>query len=276
MILGIHASVAQGLASAVDEVRVLGLELAQMLPYQRNNIPGRDEISEFISHRKRAGVRRLVIHSRFVPNPGSNDEKRRRRSVELLAMELSLAQDLGGESFVMHAGAYSPGFDGARAAELVAETIDEARRRSGCGFPICVENVPGGGRRMGADLEGVARIIDALKRRNVDCGVCLDTAHAWAAGYPIDSEEGALGFLSLAENLFGSSAIRVFHLNDTLAARGSHRENHWHWGKGLLSRGAARAFLRRKEYAQTAAIIETPKGFNSDAANLEFLRSLAA
>lgn len=129
---------------------------------------------------------------------------------------------------------------------------------------------------MGGSLEDLARLHDALKPRLLALGACLDTAHAYAAGYDCSSVEGALSFLARAHRLMGFEAVRAFHLNDSRALLGSHREHHEHWGRGRLGSEGLRALLAREEFAETPGILETPKdGLEADRANLEFARRLA-
>ncbi len=276
MIFGIHASVRNGLLESLSESRPLGVSTLQILPYRRHHIPGAEELAQFRKAREKAGVSRLIVHSRFVPSLGSGDSERRRRSIELLSQELALAGSLAAECYVLHAGAYSTGDSPEAAGLRLAQAVREAVSTAEATFPILLENVPGGGRRMGAELEELARLLESLRRLGISSGLCLDTAHAWAAGYDLSLEGGADDFMSRAESLAGASAIRLFHLNDTLAERGSRLESHWHWGQGRLSGGTGIAFLlARAGYESVAAILETPKEPGADARNLAYVRRLA-
>lgn len=129
---------------------------------------------------------------------------------------------------------------------------------------------------MGGSLEDLARLHDALKPSLPDLGVCLDTAHAYAAGYDCSSIEGALKFVARAHRLLGFDSIKAFHLNDTRALLSSHREHHEHWGRGRLGSEGLKALLDREEFSNVPGILETPKdGPEADRANLEFARRLA-
>lgn len=246
----------------------------QMLPYRRHHPPTVEELGSFNAARAASGVKRLLIHSRFVPNLGSSDSGRQKRSIDLLAMELRLAAGLGAEAFVLHAGAYSPGSDLKEGTRLTAAGINQAASQAGVEMPIWLENVPGGGRRMGGSLEELAQLLEAAGSR-LQIGLCLDTAHAWAQGYDLSSVEGMLKFLAQANRLIGSERVRAFHLNDTRALLGSHREHHWHWGKGYLGREGLKTLLARPEYAGAVGIVETPKEEGADAKNLAWCRALA-
>ena len=147
MILGIHASVRNGFDAALSEARSLGVESLQILPYPRREPnPDVEKLKTFNAARRAAGVRFLIVHSRFVPNPASSEEARRFRSVDHLAHELSLSTLLGADAYVIHGGAYSEGSSLDEGANLFADSIFRAVQQSGCLIPIYLENVPEIGR----------------------------------------------------------------------------------------------------------------------------------
>ena len=127
---------------------------------------------------------------------------------------------------------------------------------------------------MGGSFEELARLQDAVKPFIPKLGICLDTAHAWAEGYDLSAAEAALKFTSRAHRLLGADSVRAFHLNDTRALLGSHREHHWHWGKGRLGLEGLKVLLEREEFADIPGILETPKEPGADAANLAVVRGL--
>lgn len=261
MILGLHLPIREGYGAALELGERHGLPVFQILAYPRHHDPSPAELAAFKS-RKRA---RLLVHSRFVPSLASADAERRGRSVKHLRRELELAAALGAEAYVLHAGAYSPGDDAQDGVSLFAESVKAA----GGPVRVLLENVPGGGRRMGGTLEELARLRDALP----GAGVCLDTAHAHAAGYDLSTAEGMLRFLAKANRLLGGAD--AFHVNDTRAMLGTHLEDHRHLGAGRLKDGLA-ALLCRPEFAAVPGILEPPRGdFAADAASLELARRLS-
>ena len=128
---------------------------------------------------------------------------------------------------------------------------------------------------MGATLEELASLRDALGAE-MRVGFCLDTAHAWAAGYDLSRTEGVWRLLVRARRLLGADGARAFHLNDTRALLGSGREDHWHWGKGRIGSECLASLVQREELASIPAILETPKEPGADAANLALARALAS
>lgn len=271
MILGVHASVRRGYDAALEEVKALGCRSVQILPYPRHHDPKDVELESFNAARRAAGVLSLLVHSRFVPSLASSDTSRRQKSVDHLANELRLAAGLGADAYVLHGGAYSVGAGLDDGINLFAKSVLMAVQQSSSRTPLLLENVPGGGRRMGGSLDELARLHDALKPSLPNLGICLDTAHAYAAGYDCSSAEGALKFIARAHRLMGFDAIQAFHLNDTRALLNSNREHHEHWGKGRLGSEGLKTLLDREEFADTPGILETPKdGLDSDRANLDY------
>lgn len=270
MILGLHASVRRGHLAALETAAEHRLEALQVLPYPRHHAPTEEELEAFRTARAASTVRVLLVHSRFVPALASSDAARRARSVHHLAKELRLSAALGGDAYVLHAGAYSPDSDEGQGVALFAESVKAAVDQAAYAGALLLENVPGGGRRMGGTFEELARLNDAIRPAVKALGACLDTAHAWAAGYDLATAEGALRFVARAHRLLGGDAVRAFHLNDSRALLGSHREHHEHWGQGRLGLEGLRVLLHREEFADLPAILETPPG--RDAENLDAVR----
>lgn len=270
MILGLHASVRRGFLATLEVAAAHGVETLQILPYRRHALPTEEELAAFRAARAASRVRVLLVHSRFVPSLASSDAARRARSVAHLARELRLSAALGGDAYVLHAGAYSPDSDADRGVALFAESVRAAVAGAEYAGALLLENVPGGGRRMGGSFEELARLNDSIRPSVRGLGACLDTAHAWAAGYDLSTAESALKFVARAHRLLGADAIRAFHLNDSRALLGSHREHHEHWGQGRLGWEGLRVLTQREEFAGLPGILETPPG--RDAENLDAVR----
>ncbi len=106
-----------------------------------------------------------------------------------------------------------------------------------------------------------------------DVGVCLDTAHAWASGYAIDTKDGVDRFLDEAERQIGIDRILLFHFNDTEVPLGASRDRHWHIGDGRIGFEGFRALLAHPKLREKTAILETP---GSDADDLRNMQTILA
>ena len=272
LILGIHCDVRKGPLAALRWARALGCPLMQMFSYRRHEEAASEEAARFKAAREAGDPIALVSHVRYLPFIASGDRPWRERSVELLAREIALAHALGARGLILHMGAYSPGSTLREGMRLFTDGVREAWERSEGRVPLWVENVPGGGRRMGGRLEELGETLSALSAHGVETGACLDTAHAWAQGFDLSSREGMGSFLDRAHRILGARSVKAFHLNDSRALRGSFREDHRHWGEGFLGAEGLSALLERPEFRDALGILETPPG--KDAENLAFVKRL--
>ena len=276
MFLGLHCSIRQGFLEALNYAESLKAQAIQILPYRRHADPEEEDYAGFVQRLSRSSVKRLYVHSRFVPNLALNDEKKRLSSTARLAYEMSLAARLNAEAFVLHLGAYSEGDSISSGIDLAARSIYQARQEAEKSVSLCVENVPGGGRRLGGKLEELASFAEALQKEDAKIPVsfCLDTAHAWAAGYSIADCEGMSRFLKRASELLGKDKIRLFHLNDTRSELNSHRESHSLWGQGVLGFEGLKCLLSAENFRDCSGILESPKPGGAERLNFKKLEEL--
>ena len=106
------------------------------------------------------------------------------------------------------------------------------------------------------------------------CGVCLDTAHTWAAGYAIDNREAVERFFELVERELGLDRVVMFHFNDTQIELGGHRDRHWHIGEGRIGIEGFRAIVAHPGVRGKVGFLETPGDEADDARNIATLRTV--
>ena len=134
-----------------------------------------------------------------------------------------------------------------------------------------LENSAGAGNLVGGTLEELGAFVGRLAHPQL--GICLDTAHAWASGYAIDTKDGVDRFLDAAEREIGIDRILMFHFNDTEVPLGASRDRHWHIGDGRIGFEGFRALLAHPELREKTAILETP---GSDADDLRNMQTILA
>jgi len=275
MDIGVHCDVRKGYVAALARARLLGCGAMQLFTYPRHHDPSPEELRGFRAAAGEAGMR-FVAHVRYVPFLAAEEGSARSHSARLLARESEIAAGLGAERLVLHLGGFAEGSTRESGLRRFAEGVAEALEAAEDSSPLVLENVPGGGRRLGGPLEDLSEALELLQRGGIEAGICLDTAHAWAQGYDIGRASGMSDFLGRAKSLFGPDRIQVFHLNDTRAALGSHRESHWVWGEGRISPSSIEALLKDPELRGAAGIAEAPAGKGWDAPNLAFLKDRGA
>ncbi|MBV8689947.1 MAG: TIM barrel protein [Candidatus Eremiobacteraeota bacterium] len=140
------------------------------------------------------------------------------------------------------------------------------------GVFLVMENSAGAGQLCGGTLEELGHFIRAVDHPQL--GVCLDTAHAWAAGYEIDSQRGVDDFLYRAAEEIGLDRIHLFHLNDTQVDLGANRDRHWHIADGKIGFNGFRALASRPELKDKIGILETPGDVADDERNMRTIQTI--
>ena len=301
--IGSHCSAAGGPAHAIQEAIALGLDCVQVFTAnQRQWKPkglGDAEIRAWFEALAAAGWskpedHRTVSHNSYLVNLANPAATARNRSLALQRSELERCEQLGIRLCVMHPGAHlgaarKPGDPNDLAAKPTTDELDGLRRiansinalhRDLPGFKVitCLENTVGSGTNLGYRFEDLARIRDMV-REPERVAYCIDTCHAVAAGYRMDTPASAKAVVQRMIATLGERSIQVFHLNDSVGACGSRKDRHAHIGAGTCGTSAFAAILGRRAWARTPMILETPKegsckGRPWDAVNAEKLRGL--
>lgn len=302
--IGSHCSAAGGPANAVRQAVALGLDCVQVFTANQRQwnpkAPGKSEIAEWFKALRDAGWsdpedHRTVSHNSYLVNLAGPDASQRRRSIALQRNELERCEALGIRLCVMHPGAHlrsvrkpgepnglesQPSRDEMEGLRTLAASLDELHRDLP-GFHVitCLENTVGAGTTLGYQFRHLALVRDMV-RQPERVGFCVDTCHAVAAGWCMDTPARAKVVVDRVCRELGARNVRVFHMNDSQAPCGSRKDRHAHILEGTCGASAFGAILRRKAWARVPMIMETPKegtfrGRPWDIENAARLRRLA-
>ncbi len=277
MLLGAHLSIGKGWLQVAATAAMLGCEAVQVFSRSPRGGPARPLVREEVVRFRQEMLERgpLFVHTPYILNLAAEAEEKRYAAVRLLAEDWRRAAVLGAVALVTHVG--HAGGDRAAGLERVVQSLREAWEMSGEArqLPVLLlENTAGQGNELGSTLQELGWLLRAL-RGGPAVGICLDTCHAFAAGYELRTEEGWDAFLSEVRRHVGLEAVRLIHLNDSRAGLGSRRDRHQEIGLGALGPAAFWYLLRRPEFSGLPAVIETPKkDVRDDARNLRRLRWL--
>lgn len=276
MRIGLHLHVAGGYAKAVEHAKSAGCSAMQVFSSNprtyRTTAVDRTALDAFAAARREAGLDPCAIHTPYLINLASEDPKIAAGSLRLLQNDLAVAAQ-GGMRFVnTHLGSYGKR-DRAEAFGATCRALETALAAIERGVVLVLENSAGAGSLMGGTLEELGALVRALPHPQL--GVCLDTAHAWASGYEINSTDGVDRFLDQAEREIGLERIQMFHFNDTQVPLGASRDRHWHIGDGLIGFDGFRALLAHSELREKTAILETPGTDEDDVRNMQTILAIA-
>lgn len=279
MVLGAHVSIGGSLDLAVDRARAMGCECLQIFygsPRQWRIVTYPDVvIARFVEKRARAGLDPLVGHAAYLVNLAAAAGPDRRRSIASLRATAAGIARLRGLAAVTHLGSRR---DGARAPAL--RRVAAAVRAVLDAVPavmVLLENSAGAGGTLGASFDDLAAVLAHLDG-HPRVGICLDSAHLFAAGWDLRTPRGVEAMVRAADRAFGWERVRLFHLNDSAAGLGGGLDRHANIGEGQIGLAGFRALVTHPAVRPLPGIIETP-GFDRrgpDGKNLARLRRLRA
>jgi deoxyribonuclease-4 len=260
--IGIHTSIAGDIAGALDIASKLGANALQifsssprMWPRGGSRIADADAV-RFRARRSELGLGPLVIHDNYLINLASPDRVMRTRSIQAFHDELVRAVSLGADFLVAHPGSGRESTPQA-AVSAISQGLKQAARGLKLGdMKILLENTAGQGTSIGSRFEELRAIIDATP--GLPLGICIDTAHTFAAGWDLRTAEGLETTLQAIDRTVGLDKVYVIHMNDSKTHHGSRVDRHEHIGQGKIGLEAFGRILNHTLLAGRAFILETP------------------
>jgi deoxyribonuclease-4 len=279
MILGAHCSTAGGVDRALDRAEQIGAEACQI--FVKNNMQwsarkySESEVAKFKERWAGSSCGLVFGHTGYLINVAAPASENRDRSIQSLVLEMELAAQLGLSFLVLHPGAHL-GQGEEQGLQQAVRGLDEAIAATrGLSVRIALENTAGQGTCLGHDLRHWQAIYEKV-RRPERLGVCLDTAHGFAAGYDLRTPAGWERVIAEVESAVGLDQLLAFHLNDSKTELGSRVDRHAGIGQGRIGRAAFGHIINDSRFAAHPGCLETPKSadLHEDIENLAVLRSL--
>ena len=275
--IGIHTSIAHGFAGSLESASKLGCNALQIFSASPRMWPrvgsriAEIEAAEFRARRAELGLGPLVVHANYLINLGTSDPVMRVRSIQAFHDEIVRGIALCADYLVVHPGS-SRGTTPAQAIRDVAQAIRQAARGvrlcqkfgdlRDCRLRLLLENTSGMGAAIGSRFEELKAILDGVPE--LPLGICLDTAHAFHAGYEIHTEAGLAQTTAALDRTVGLARVGVLHVNDSKTPFASRVDRHEHIGRGKIGLEAFRRILNHPSLSASAGrpgrafLLETP------------------
>jgi deoxyribonuclease-4 len=273
MHVGAHVSVAGGVDNAVERELDVGGNCGQIFTtspqvWQEPTIED-DEAAGFSEGSAESDLGPWVIHSAYLVNLATPKDDLREKSKSSMQAELDAAARLGIEYVNVHLGAHTgAGVEGG--LDNAAGVIDSLEVPDG--VTLLIESDAGSGTKLGGEFEHLAGVID---RTETDIEVCLDTAHAFSAGYDLSSERAVEESLAEFDDVVGFEYLSCVHLNDSKHACGTNKDEHAHIGEGEIGEEGMEAFVNHEAIRDLPLVLETPtEDGKSYAWNIDRVREL--
>jgi len=277
-LIGAHLSTGKGLPAMLQTAVELGCACAQIFTASPQMWRGKKytpaDADAFRTAQKATGVAPVVSHESYLINLASLDPEILAKSRTAFREEIARCGMLGLPMLVMHWGSCKGGTLEEGITRLAGQLNEVIPPADEAGVRIVLEATAGQGSYMGGSFAEFPRLFAQIPAHE-KLGVCLDTAHLFAAGYDLRDAASYRALWAEFERHIDISRLKVIHLNDTDKALGSHADRHAHIGQGKLGLEAFRMLLHDERLAGVPKILETPGGIEMHAENLRVLRELA-
>ena len=279
MRVGCHVSIAGSVDRAVDNAVERGCTAFQIFTrnprsWHAKELTDRD-VSAFREKVRRSGIDRAatVAHMPYLPNLATPDAGAFEKSVGAIVGEVGRCDRLGIPYLVTHLGSHLGTGEEAGIARL-AGGLERAAEASG-GVTILLENTAGQKNSVGSDFGQWGEILSRLRPRK-RFGVCLDTCHAFAAGYDLRTPEAVRETFARLDRAVGLDRLKVLHLNDSRGELGSNLDRHYHVGLGSIGGAGMGEVARTADARGIPIIMETPiDEVRTDFDNMRAVKELA-
>jgi len=277
--IGFHAPIKGGVHNALIVAKDTGCDTVQLFSRNPRGWMAKpltlDDVLLFRQTRKQTKLSPVLIHCNYLVNLAASDDLMLQKSRESFREEVERALLLGVDYLVVHPGS-ARGSCEADGIALCATSLKIACKGLKLdSLRILLENTAGQGDCIGHRFEHLHEITSLCPE--MPLGVCLDTAHAFTAGYDIREEDGLEALIQRIQKTVGLKSIRAIHFNDSRAAYNSRVDRHWHIGEGHIGADALRRVAQHPKLKHAAFILETPYDDpRADLKNLTMLRSFVS
>lgn len=275
--LGVHTSIAGGIHLSLERAKELGCNTVQIFSHNPRQWLVRqiteNPVEEFQKLRRTYDINPVFIHTSYLINLASASTDIFEKSIQLLIQEMDIADILKADYVVLHTGSASED-DERTARKRAIEALRRISKEKLWTAKLLLENTAGERGDISSHISDLAEIINRTDSALIG-GICIDTCHAFAAGYDISKETGVSQLVREIETYLEIDKVKLIHLNDSKRGIKSGVDRHEHIGKGHIGKGGLRRFINHPAFKDIPLILETPKkSEEDDPGNLRIVRGL--
>jgi len=259
--IGAHVSAAGGVENAIKNAVEIGADgFALFTKNQRQWFAkplSEKNIIKFKEYMQEHGfcADSVLPHDSYLINLGHPEEEKREKSLKSFIDEARRVESLGLKYLNFHPGSHLRKISEEECLDLISESVNFAiKETESCIFVL--ETTAGQGSNLGYKFEHLAYIIDKIEDKE-RIGVCIDTAHIFAAGYDIRTKEAYEETMQKFEKIIGFKYLKGMHINDSKAKFASRVDRHHSLGKGEIGIDAFKFIMQDKRIDNIPLILET-------------------
>lgn len=260
--IGAHVSAAGGVSNApknASEIGATAFALFTKNQRQWKAKPLREsEIKDFKDNCSSFGFTydHIMPHDSYLINLGHPEEAKLQKSRDAFLVEFQRCEQLGIKLINFHPGSHLNKISEQeclrRNAESINLVLDQTKH-----VTAVIEITAGQGTNLGYKFEHLAKIIDQVEDKS-RVGVCIDTCHAFAAGYDIRTEQGCVETFEAFDSIVGWQYLKGMHLNDSKKELGSQVDRHESLGDGEIGLTPFKFIMQDERFDDIPLILETP------------------
>lgn len=261
--IGAHVSAAGGVENAplnAHKIGATGFALFTKNQRQWSAKPLTDKnIEQFQNNCSEYGftMDAIIPHDSYLINIGHPEKPKLQKSRNAFLDEFKRCEQLGIKMINFHPGSHLNKISEEECLKRNAESINRTLSRTD-GVTAVIENTAGQGTNLGYRFEHLASIIAQVEDKN-RVGVCIDTAHVFAAGYDISTENGFLETMNQFNSIVGFKYLKAMHLNDSKKESGSRVDRHDSLGEGYIGWNPFELIMKDDRFDGIPLILETPE-----------------
>jgi len=259
IIVGAHVSSSGGIYNAIDNAKAINAEAIQIFPSApqmwRMTQHKPDAIEKFKELYAASNLKEIWIHNIYLANLAADTNEHLNKSIESVLHALDLANQINANGVVLHTGSHKgKGFE--NVVDQVVSALEEILDRSPSSTILALEDMAGQGGTIGTTFEELETLLKRVNSSRLK--VCLDTCHAFAAGYDIRDEKSVSSVIQQFDDTIGLENLAVIHANDSKVDLGEQKDRHENIGQGYIGTVGFEAMLHHPGFAQKSFILEVP------------------
>ena len=260
--IGAHVSAAGGVENAPERAKEIGATGFALFTKNQRQWKAKPLTEENIIQLKKRcddygySMDSVIPHDSYLINLGHPEKEKLQKSRDAFLDELQRCEQLGIELLNFHPGSHLKKISEQECLKVIADSINWSLDQTKT-VKAVIENTAGQGTNMGYRFEHLAEILEMVDQKN-RVGVCVDTAHAFAAGYNLSTEEGFTDTFEQFDSIVGFDNLLAMHLNDSKKPLGSKVDRHESLGDGLIGWTPFEFIMKDPRFDGIPLILETP------------------
>ena len=259
--IGAHVSISGSIANAITNANERECSAFQVFTSNPRGWHAKDLTDDdIINYKNNLGQSNIdrfatVAHMPYLPNLSSPEIPVYEKSIHTMIREVERCDKLGIPYLVTHLGSHKGTGEDKGIQRLVGALTEVAKTKKD--VTILLENTAGQKNSVGSDFTQLAEIFSSLKPAS-RFGICIDTCHAFAAGYDLRNEKNVKDVFEKFDREIGLKHIKIIHLNDSKGELGCHLDRHEHIGLGYIGKTGLSQVIKLANKNKIPIILETP------------------